>query len=75
MSDVIPGYLSTREAADLLGVDVSQVARLVKSDRIHGIKIGRDWIVSRESVEEYFKTKSPKGQPSSHPPKILTETK
>lgn len=75
MSDLIPGYLSTREAADLLGVDVSQVARLVKSGRIHGVKIGRDWTISRESVEEYYKTKSPKGQPSSHSPKLATAAK
>jgi len=36
---------SVKEAAQKLGLDTSQVRRLLAKGEIKGVKLGRDWIV------------------------------
>jgi excisionase family DNA binding protein len=36
---------SVKEAAQKLGLDASQVRRLLAKDEIKGVKLARDWIV------------------------------
>lgn len=63
-------YVTTREAAELLGVDSSRIRGLLLSDRIRGKKLGHDWLVFRPSLEKYLAQKSKRGRPSRKPPKI-----
>ena len=52
-------YMSTDEAAKLLGFHVQSVRYMVNNQTLEGIKVGRSWLVSRESVKEYLeKTRS-----------------
>ena len=49
--DIIPTYrynmamYSVEEASQKLGLDPSQVRRLLKSGEIRGTKLARDWVV------------------------------
>ncbi len=58
-------YVTTKQAAEILGVDRTQAARLVKAGKLKGVKLGHDWLVSRDSISKYQQTKSPKGRPPS----------
>ena len=53
-----PGLISSAEAADELSYTVQHVRRLVREGRLTGYKIGRDWLVSRESVQAYLTSKA-----------------
>jgi excisionase family DNA binding protein len=63
-------YITTRQAADLLGLVVTSVNHLLYDGKLQGIKIGRDWFIYRPSIENYLKIRSPKGRPSSKRPKL-----
>jgi len=63
-------YVTTMQGAKMLGVDPSQVARLVRDGKLKGIKLGHDWLVFAPSIEKYLETKSPKGRPTSRPPQL-----
>lgn len=53
-----PGLISSAEAADVLSYTVQHVRRLVREGRLTGYKIGRDWLVSSESVQAYLGAKA-----------------
>lgn len=55
MADVI----SSQEAAQLLGKTRQWVAELCRRGLIDCQRIGRDWIISRESVERYKASQPP----------------
>lgn len=42
--------LSTKEAAERLGVDVSRVRRLILDERLPAEKMGRDWFIKEEDL-------------------------
>lgn len=63
-------FVTTSEAAELLGVLTSSVDHLLYSGRIKGKKIGRDWLVYRPSLETYLDSKSNSGRPSLKPRKL-----
>jgi len=47
--------LSTREAAQLAGVDASYIRRLVAQERIKGQRLGgRYWIIDRADLERWM---------------------
>ena len=46
-------FLNCQDAAERLGCTRQHISRLVRSGELTGRKIGRDWIVSLESVERY----------------------
>lgn len=46
--------LSSKEAAALLGYTVQHVRRLVRENRLQGRKVGRDWVITRESVRRFI---------------------
>lgn len=56
--EVIPMY-STKEASQHLGLDESQIRRLLKKGEIKGKKLGRDWVVLELS---YKRKRRPKGK-------------
>lgn len=49
---------SVKEAAQKLGLDTSQVRRLLAKDEIKGKKLGRDWVVLDLN---YTRKRKPKG--------------
>lgn len=57
MSDKL---ISTSEAASILGITIQAVGGLLRRGTIEGQKIGRDWIVSKDSVLSYKAQKKAK---------------
>ena len=53
----IPMY-SVKEAAQRLGLDTSQVRRLLANGEIKGVKLARDWVVLELN---YKRKRKPKG--------------
>ena len=53
---------STKEAAQHLGLDESQVRRLLAKGEIKGKKLGRDWVVLELSYKRKRKPKRKKGE-------------
>jgi excisionase family DNA binding protein len=46
-------YLSTTDAAILAVVSARHLVKLIVEGKIHAQKIGRNWLVSRESAEGF----------------------
>jgi excisionase family DNA binding protein len=46
-------WITTAEAAELTGYDVTHIRLLVRKGSITGRKFGRDWMIDRESVKDY----------------------
>jgi excisionase family DNA binding protein len=44
--------VSVPEAANILGVGQQRVRQLLDRGKLSGRRVGRDWVVSRASVEE-----------------------
>jgi len=53
---------SVREAADKLGLDTSQVRRLLSKDKIKGKKLGHDWVVLSLDYRRKRRPKRKKGE-------------
>lgn len=56
--------MTTKEAAEALGISIRRVQKLIQEGRLKATKKGRDWNISRKSVEEYPDTRKrkPKGK-------------
>lgn len=54
-------YLTTKQAADILGVNASRVRQLLLSGKLHGERMdtprGAVWQIRREDVEAYQQTR------------------
>jgi excisionase family DNA binding protein len=48
------GYITTAEAAEAMGVNVSTVYRWVKTGQIVGTRVGRSWYVRTEDLIERY---------------------
>ena len=46
-------WITTKEAAELTGYDVTHVRWLIREERVLGHKFGRDWMVNRKSIQDY----------------------
>ena len=46
-------WITTKEAAELTGYDVTHVRWLIREERVLGQKFGRDWMVNRKSIQDY----------------------
>lgn len=55
-------FVSLAEAADLSGLSHSHLRLLVRQDKIWGIKIGRDWLTTKEAVKAYLATERRPGR-------------
>ena len=66
MSKDLTQYVTTKQAAELLGVEQSHIRLLLGRNKLRGIKPGgRDWLVFRSSLGEYLGSKSKRGKPPS----------
>lgn len=52
----LPDYVSTKEAAQLLGYHVERVREMVREGKLRADKKGRTWWVYRAAVEDYQKS-------------------
>jgi len=68
-------YVTTKKAAEMLGVKQRRVQALLKDKKIDGKRLGHDWIVFSPSLEKYLKTKSKRGRPASGTPTLQVEEK
>lgn len=46
-------YLSTREAAQMLGLSQETISRLIRKNKLEGYKLGGFYVVVRASLEIY----------------------
>lgn len=53
--------LTTTEASEILGVSRARVLNLIKSGKVAATKTGRDWRVSKKSLEKLERL--PNGRP------------
>lgn len=54
----LDNYLTTKQAAKRLGFNVRSIPYMLKNNTLEGIRVGRAWLVSKKSVQEYLdKTK------------------
>lgn len=58
-------YITAPEAAEELKYTVQHTRLLARQGKLPGIKIGRDWLILRETVAEY---KTRRDAPSLFPP-------
>jgi excisionase family DNA binding protein len=70
MSTDLKQYVTTRQAADMLGVITTSVNHLLADGRLKGKKIGNYWLVYKPSIEKYIETKTPTGRPPSRAAKL-----
>ncbi len=75
MSEILKDYITTRQAADLLGIRIESVIQLCNDKRLDSEKVGNSWIIRKSSVEEYYRSKAPSGHPASGTPKLAAVTK
>jgi len=45
--------ISTKEAAGILNISQNAVSRAIARGRLLATKVGRDWVVNKESLEQY----------------------
>jgi len=55
----MPTLLNTRQVAERLGVDVKTVLRYLRSGRLKGSRLGRDYRISEESLNALLQTEQP----------------
>jgi len=65
-------YMTTEEAAELLGLHVETIRLFLRYKRFTGKKWGRTWLVSRQSVTDYQKENADK---EKHDPRRNTKKK
>lgn len=51
---IYSNYMSTKEAAELLGYTMQHTRFLIREGTLPGLKFGRDWIIERASVARYL---------------------
>jgi hypothetical protein len=54
--------ISTKAASDLSGYNSDYLSRLCRSGKITGTQVGRTWLVSQRSLEEFVKSQSERKQ-------------
>lgn len=64
---VPPEYLTSERAGELLGYTPQHVTRLVRTGTLRGEKLGRDWVISRESVARFLAQRGTRRLPWSQP--------
>lgn len=65
LKTLLSDYVTTRQAAEMLGVVTDHINHLLAKQKIKGIKMGYSWLVYLPSLDEYVKTRSPGGRPRS----------
>lgn len=48
-------HLTTQQASDVLGVTAQRVLALIREGRLPAVKLGRDWLIARQDLENFEK--------------------
>lgn len=56
-------YLSTHEAAQQLGMSQRWITLLIERGQMRALRVGGVWILPRDAIEDYMRTRRPKGRP------------
>ena len=75
MTKDLTKYVTTADAAEILGVKQDHIRKLLGKNKVTGKKLGHDWLVFTPSLEKYLANKSNRGRPSSGSPTIQVEKK
>jgi excisionase family DNA binding protein len=65
MELIMPEYISTKEAAERLGISPRRLLQLIKTNRLPAIKPGHDWLVNPDDLEKV--KHRPTGYPAGKP--------
>jgi excisionase family DNA binding protein len=55
--------ISLSEAEELFGISNAHLRRLAIQGKIGAKKIGRNWLTTKEFIQEYLNTRKPPGRP------------
>jgi excisionase family DNA binding protein len=64
-------WITTKQAATLMGYDYAHIRYLLRKGKIQEMKMGRDWLVKRESALMYAKEMQELGT-AKHDPRRVT---
>jgi len=67
LSEVLEGWITAAEAAALTGYTVPHIRRLARQGRIEAQKVGRDWLIGRESLLAYKRQMEALGSQKHNP--------
>ena len=51
---IVSNHISVKSAATLSGYSLQYIRRLLRTDRLSGMKVGQVWLVEIESLKEYL---------------------
>ncbi len=69
MSKDLTQYVTTKQAAEMLGVTQDFINRLLLDNRLRGFKPGGwSWLIYIPSIEKYRESKSKRGRPPLRSP-------
>jgi excisionase family DNA binding protein len=63
-------WLTTKQAAELIGYNAEYIRKLAQAGRIPAQKLGRDWVIRRADLLAY--TRSVKGKGRKRGPKSVS---
>ena len=64
MQELNQEYVSSSEAAGILGIHPFAIHNLIRQGKVPAVKIANRWLLSRQQLEEYAQTYVPKqGRP------------
>lgn len=53
-----PDLVTTQQAADALNYTVQHTRLLIRQGRLQGMKFGRDWLIRRDSFDEFVRERN-----------------
>jgi excisionase family DNA binding protein len=62
MAEELTDMVTTAAAATALGVNDSRIRQLLRAGELAGVKIGRDWVISRQEIERFKKEREKQQQ-------------
>jgi excisionase family DNA binding protein len=54
-------YLTTAQAARRLHMKAATIAQRINEGKIPGVKVGRQWLIKRETVDAMLEPQAPQG--------------
>lgn len=61
------GFYTVEEAAGILGMNPAHIRRQLNAEKIHGIQMGRTWIVGQDTLEKFKEREDKKPRLSGSP--------
>ncbi len=55
--------LSTTEACEMAEISLTYIQRLLRDERVEGVKMGRDWFVYEDSLKAFMAQPRKRGRP------------